>query len=799
MKKIKRIALAIGLVLMVIIAGGWFYKNHIVQRARPVYQGQFQLSELTDSVEIFWDSIGMPHIYAKNEADLYFITGYISAQERLWQMDLLRRVTSGRLSEIFGEAYVNTDILLRMLRIPEKSRKMLEVTDSIVIKALKAYADGVNCYISAHENALPPEFFILGYTPEKWEIEHSLNLIGYIAWDLNGSWNSEVLLHKIAGKVNAVQYQTFIPNYDSTLAVIYSSSMAQNYWGDELLKTSGQLKALGLQVFHGSNNWAVAGSRSASGKPLLANDMHLGYSIPGTWFQIHQEIPGKLNVTGVMLPGEPFVVSGHNQRIAWGLTNVMNDDIDFYKETIHPQDSNSYKYDGKWLKMQIKNEAIILRGGDTVHANIRFTHRGPVVSGIKGVQDEVISMRWLGNEMSNEVRGIYYLNRADNWYAFRDAMKTFVSVSQNVAFADVEGNIGLYCCAGIPIRKAGNPTTILPGDTSAYDWAGIVPFDSLPYAFNPAQGFVVSANNKTIGASYPHYISNWFDLPYRYNRIYKLLRNDSLLDAKDFKDMQTDFNSGLVAFYLPTLLEVLGETKPLSDKAASAFAILKDWDGNMLATSTAASVFEIFYNEFVHHLVKDELGEKLFGEFITDKILVRHTFHNTWNNRGSVLCDDITTPAKETFGILVVQSIESAIASLHTRFGDNPDNWQWGNLHTLTLKHPLGEKNVLDKIFNLNRGPFPIGGSFHTVAPYTYKYSQLYKVSSGASERHVYDLNDWDASWSVIPTGNSGVPNSENYCNQTLLYLDGKYHHDWFTRDKIIENSNHKTVFFPGK
>jgi penicillin amidase len=500
-----------------------------------------------------------------------------------------------------------------------------------------------------------------------------------------------------------------------------------------------------------------------------------------------------------MLPGEPFIVSGHNQRIAWGLTNVMNDDIDFYKETILPQDSNTYKFDGKWLKMHVKTEEIAIRGGDTLHAKIRYTHRGPIVSGLKGVRDEVISMRWLGNEMSNEVRSIYFVNRAGDWNLFKDAMKTFISVSQNVAYADINGNIGLYCCAGIPVRKAGNPITILPGDTSAYDWTGLVPFDSLPHCYNPAQGFVVSANNKTIGKQFPYYISNWFDLPFRYNRIHELLRNDSILTTGDFKTIQTNFTSGMAPMYLSTLLDILVEGKNGNDRIAAAWAILNDWDCNMYANYIGASVFEVFYNEFIKNLVSDELGERLLNEFLTDKILVRHTFHNTWMRKGSVLVDNKITPAKETFEMLVIQSMESTIAFLQSEFGEDPNAWEWGKLHNLTLKHPLGEKYLLDKIFNLNRGPFPVGGSFHTVAPYTYKFNQLYKISSGASQRHIYDLSNWDNSFSVIPTGNSGIPGSENYCNQTQLYLEGKYHHDWFTRDKIIKNHKYKFVFSPGK
>ncbi len=797
MKKIKLILFVLLLVILVLLGAGWLYKGHILKKASPTYSGEISLNTLKENVEVYWDSIGVPHIFASNEADLYFITGYISAQERLWQMDLLRRVTTGRLSEIFGKEYTNTDLLLRMLRISEKSRKILETSDSSVINAFQAFSDGVNKYIDDHKDALPPEFFILGYKPESWLPEHSVNLIGYIAWDLNGSWNSEILLHKMAAKLAPDQCRSFIPDYGSTLAVIYPVPIAQNYWGDEMLKVSDKLKGLGAQIFHGSNNWAVSGTRAANGKPMLANDMHLGYSVPGTWFQIHQVVPGKLDVTGVMVPGQPFVVSGHNQRIAWGLTNVMNDDIDFYKETIHPQDTNSYKYDGKWLKMTLKPELIKIKGEKALETTIRYTHRGPVISGMKGVSDEVISMHWLGNEMSNEVRSIYLVNKAVNWDQFKDAMKTFISVSQNAAYADVDGNIGLYCCAGIPIRKAGNPITILPGDTSLYDWKGLVPFDELPHSYNPANGFVVSANNKTIGSSFPHYISNWFDLPYRYNRIHELLNNDSSITTNDFAAIQTDFTSGMARMYLPTLIEVLNSSKNLDNISTIALDSLKHWDGRMLSGSASALIFEVFFNTFAKNLVADELGDTLYNEFLGDKILFRHTFHNTLKNRGSVLCDNVKTKPIETLDMLVSQTFKEVVIQLSEEYGNNPASWAWGDKHIVTFEHPLGTVKILDRIFGLNRGPYPANGSSHTVAPYTYKYNKAYKVSSGASQRHVYDLGNWDNSYSVIPTGNSGLPASEFYCNQTPLYLEGKYHHDWFSKDIIAKHYKYRIVYKP--
>jgi penicillin amidase len=797
MKKFMKVSIYVIAFLALVLISGWVFRGYLLKRALPEYNGKFKLTGLKAKVDVYRDTFAIPHIFAQNEEDLYFVTGYLTAQDRLWQMDLLRRVTSGRLSEIFGEKLVKTDMLMRMLRIPNKSRKILAQTDSAVLKALKSYADGVNFYIEQNAKKLPPEFAILGYKPEKWEPEHSLNLIGYIAWDLNGSWNSEIFIHQISGKLSNDQVKEFIPDIASQKKLIFSGINNDKGWCDEMAATSDHLKDLGLQVFHGSNNWVVSGKKTTTGMPILANDMHLGFGAPGVWYQIHQVVDGQLDVTGVLLPGQPFVVSGHNARIAWGLTNVMNDDIDFYKETINPDDSNFYKLDGKWIPFVVKKEAIAVKGKDTVWANIRFTHRGPVISGMKEVKDEVISMRWVGNEMSNEVRSIFYLNRAGNWNDFGEAMKTFISVSQNVAYADVDGNIGMYCCAGIPIRKSGNPMDIFPGDTTASDWLGLVPFDELPHSYNPPSGYAISANNRTISDNYPYYISYWFDLSYRYNRILKFIENDSAISPARFEAIQTDQVSDLVVQYKSILIDELSKSDKLSSSNKDIIESLKQWSGEYDASNSNAAIFETFYNKFIENLLSDELGENLYKTMLTDKIVLRNVFHNTWIKRGSVLCDNIKTPEVETFSDLTLRSFSQTVESLTKQFGEDRNKWVWGKLHTITFEHPLGKVKVLDKIFGLNRGPFPIGGSFHTVAPFTYKYFQPFSVTSGASQRHIYDVADWDKSMSVIPTGNSGIPSSPFYCDQTSLYLKGLYHSDVITRDKVMARTKYFATFEP--
>ncbi|MBW2092992.1 MAG: penicillin acylase family protein, partial [Deltaproteobacteria bacterium] len=548
MSVIKKAGIGILIVVLVLFIAAAIYVRFIATRGLPDYNDSVVIEGITDKVTIYRDQYAVPHIYAKNEQDLYTAVGYCMAQDRLWQMDLLRRATTGRLSEIFGEDLVETDLLVRSLQIPNKSRMIMKKTDEKILRALEAFSKGVNFYIETHQKKLPPEFIILGYKPEKWEPEHSFNLIGYIAWDLTTGWANEVTLYKILQKFGIERCRDLIPDVLMERSAVYpdfQGNLSGLELNRDLIGHARILEELGLTIFSGSNNWAVSGKKSATGMPILANDMHLGLFAPGIWYQMHLIVDGKLNVTGVVLPGQPNIVCGHNEYIAWGMTNVMLDGMDFFLEKINPQNPNEYEFKGRWRPMEVRKETIKIKGGKTVEKELRFTHRGPIISGFKNVEGKAISMRWIGNEYSHEMRTVYLLNRARDWVDLTDAVKTFISISQNIIYADTEGNVGLYCCAGVPIRKAGDGISIMPGWTDEYDWTGLVPFEKLPHSYNPANGFVSSANNKTVNNDYPYYISQWFDLPFRIDRIREMLNEKDKLTIQDFRRMQADFKSKL--------------------------------------------------------------------------------------------------------------------------------------------------------------------------------------------------------------------------------------------------------------
>jgi len=801
MPVLKKILTGFIALIIILLIGGGLYVRSIATSSIPDYDGKLSLSNLKQEVVVYRDDFAVPHIIAQNEEDLYRAVGYTLAQDRLWQMDLLKRVTQGRLSEIFGEKLVDVDLLMRALKIPDKSRKILSQSTPELIAALECFADGVNQFIDGHLDKLPPEFKILGYAPEHWKPEYSVNLVGYMSWDLTMPYSAEAVLHKIRKKVGQKKFRELLPDLPSQDTVIYpdfEGDLGEFDLKQALFAGMEILEKYGVAAFEGSNNWAVSGSKSVTGTPIFANDMHLGLNAPGLWYQMHHLVAGKVNVTGVVLPGQPFVIAGHNDQIAWGMTNVMVDDMDFYAERINPDNPDQYEFMGEFKDFEVQSETIKIKGGAEVTKENRFTHRGPVVSGFKKIENETISMRWLGNEFSNELRSVYLLNRAGNWEEFKDAVKTFTAVSQNINYADIDGNIGLYCCAGVPVRKKGNGLSIVPGWTNEYDWEGIVPFDKLPHSYNPESGYVSSANNKTVSDAYPYHISHWFALHYRIDRIREMLEEKEKLSVQDFQKMHQDFKSKFVQDLNPLMISILDRVDSLTDIEKQALSYLKKWDGVLNRESTAAAIFETFYVRFVKNMIMDETGPELYKEYSKSSYLARYFVNNIVQSGNSQWCDDVLTmDAREDLADIVKKSFSDAIAELSLEMGDEPDRWRWGTIHRLELKHPLGSVKILDRIFNFNHEPKEVGGSFHTICPYAYKLADPFVVNHGASHRHIFLPGNWDESLSVIPTGTSGIPASDHYCDQTDMYVSNEYHNDYFSLEKIKESAKYMLKMIP--
>jgi len=797
MKKLKVALIALLVLVVTVSAGGLIMVRSISQGALPVYSGELEITGLNSEVTVYRDERGMPHIIALDEHDLYFTTGYVMAQERLWQMDLIRRATTGRLSEIFGEAYVQTDLLLRSLDMTTKSKMMLSTEDSSVVKCMQDYADGVNAYILKAGKKLPPEFRILGYQPDNWKLEDIANIIGYMGWDLaSGNLSADIFNYRLQQKLGYEKANSLVPDNKAVLPSVFTGfrlSEASLKEAVDFIGSADKLPALGIASFAGSNNWAVSGKKTWTGKPVLSNDMHLGLNSPGIWIQIHQVIPGKLNVTGVAVPGEPFIVAGHNEKIAWGMTNLMVDDIDLFAEKINPDNRNQYYFNGEWKNMQVRQEVIKIKGGKADTLSLSFTHRGPVVSGMRNVTDATLSMRWSGYDPSDELLGVYRINRAGNWEEFRNAISAFGSVSQNFVYVDNEGNIGLNTGGGIPVRK-GYGSVIRDGSTDEYDWKGYVPFSQFPSSLNPENGYVSSANNKTVSDEYPYYISFRFYPPYRIGRIRQMLDEKPSFDMGDFKRMITDQHSAYAALLTPQILKLKEKQASMTPEESVSLNHFAGWDYEMNASMVTPAIFEYFRRELSKNLLSDELGD-LYSQLpssINDnyiyKILVAGP--DEW-------VDDVNTPKTETLDDLVLKSFKGAISLLSAAYGPDVAGWTWGSIHKFRLEHPLGTVKILDRVFSFNSETFGVGGSNHTVCPYS--YGDGFKVTDGASERHIFNTADWDESLTVIPTGVSGVPASEFYLSQTKSYVEGKFYKDAFSEGAVKNAAKYTLKLLPGK
>lgn len=795
MKLLKRILTIVLVVIVLALAGGMIFLNSVKTRALPDYNATVDLEKLSAPVTVYRDSMGIPHIYADNEEDLYRTTGYVMAQDRMWQMDLMRRITTGRLSEVLDPGLVEADQLFRALDFPKKSQMVIAQTDPVILRYMEAFTDGINQYINQNQKKLSFEFTMLGYKPDPWELEHSFNLIGYMAWDLSSGWNTDMALYKIQQVVSDTLFRELLPDLNHQEIPVFPEFMSSNHTLElksAMSNAIGIIDELGLQVFEASNNWAVSGKKSETGMPIMANDMHLGLMSPGIWYQMHQVIEGKLNVTGVALPGAPYIVAGHNDNIGWGMTNVAVDDLDFYLETINPADSNQYLLDGEWQDMKIVKEEIAVKGASEPEVRInRYTHRGPVVSGFKGVEDKVMSASWQGNEFSNEVRSIYLLNRAGNWEEFRDAVSTFKSVSQNIVYADRFGNIGLQTSAGVPIRHSGG-ILVYPGDTSLYDWQGSVPFEELPYSYNPECGYVSSANNKTVDADYPYYIGSWFSLPWRIGRIREMLEEKVVLETEDFKRMLADQHSLFAKTMTPVYLDALQDQK--GGEYQRAIEALAEWDFDMQASSAAALIFELMFLELNSAMFEDELGDQY--RQLAYGAIAKNLIEKTRVTGQSLWCDNVNTPDNtESFHDNIRIAFQHTMDTITSMYGPDVSTWEWGTLHKVALMHPMGGVPIVERLFKVNRGPYSIGGSSHTVSPYSYPKGNSFIANHGASERHIFHTADWDRSLTVIPTGTSGIPASPHYLDQTQLYLNNMYHRDHFSREAVETNQLYKAVF----
>ncbi len=835
-KMLKRTLLIIVSLLLLIIVGGAIYGTVSVRRSFPQTDGEITLPGLHAPVEVYRDSYGVPHIYASNAHDLFMAQGYVQAQDRFWQMDFWRHIGSGRLSEMFGESSVETDAFLRTLGWARIVEQELTMFDSDTTAALEAYADGVNVYMSEFSGSeLSFEYTILAflnpdYEPEPWEPLHTVTWVKAMAWDLGGNMGTEIQRSILAKTLSAEQIDELFPPYDGAHPYIVpnphltgGSAAAEPGAGALAFASTPALNALSDQVAGldfllggwdegiGSNNWVISGDLTDTGMPLLANDPHLGPQMPSIWYEVGLHCMPKsaqcpYDVTGFGFSSAPGLVIGHNDRIAWGFTNVGPDVMDLYIEKINPANPNQYEYNGEWVDMDIVNETIFVGGGDPVELAVRYTLHGPIISetyggleeytetaGIDLPENYAIALRWTALEPGFTYQSLLKLNRAESFEDFRNALREFSAPSQSMVFADVDGNIGYQTPGHIPIRQQGHSGLLpVPGWTDAYEWEALIPFDDLPFIFNPPEGYIATANNALIPPEYPYMISMQWAYGYRAQTIVDMIEQApgpiSIAYIQQMHGSNRNINAENL---LPTLLQL----EPVSDLEAEALEILQKWDYENHMDQAAPAIFESFWAHALAATFNDDLPERYWAGGGSRWYEVMYDISSDINNPW---WDDQATSAVETRDDIFQQAFTAAIEELTATFGKNPDKWNWGDLHTITIQNQtLGASGIAPIEALFNRGPFRTSGGSGIVNATAYSTKDPYAVSWVPSMRMIVDLGNLQNSWTIHLTGQSGHAYHPHYFDMADPWRLIEYHPMHWDRPAVEADAEGHLILKP--
>lgn len=791
--------------------------GYLYRRPLPKINGRLHMAGLSAPVEVIRDRWGVPHIYAGNLEDLLFAQGFVHAQDRLWQMELNRRLGHGRLAEAFGEIAYPTDRLLRILGFSRAARQDLGAADVETRRVLESYVRGINAFIGAKRTALPLEFSLLGLKPEPWQALDSFVWGKVMSWSLAANWSSEVMRAALIGRVGAERAARLHGEYPADNPVCLPDQAVVAVV-DRLLEQFRAAEAwLPAKLQGTSNNWVVDGTKSTSGQPLLANDMHLALQMPSIWYENHLVCP-TLEVTGVTFPGVPGVVVGHNADIAWGPTTSFPDVQDLYVERFSPDDPTLYEYEGAWERATVEREEIRVKGEREPRLlDVRVTRHGPIVDELHPLASENVptgvSLRWVGYEPGRMLCSVLRLNRARDWPEFRAALEDWTDPSVSLVYADRAGNIGYYMPGRVPIRAKGLGIVPVPGWTGEYEWTGWIPHAELPHAFNPEQHYLLSTNNRVVGEDYPHFLTTETMNGFRARRIAALLREKDRHAVDDFARIQLDqycAPAKTLCGLLTALADQILSQPALSDSrsaAKGALDALGRWDHRLSAASVEGAIFEVAQYFAMRRVFGPWLGD------LTDHYLGVgfHPLLAAWLltiDRASlvlhqILLDNASEWFRDAEGNgqireeVLALALRDAIRYLRQECGDDIGQWQWGRIHRVGFNHPLGAKKPLDRIFN--RGPYPYGGDTNTVCQAAF-LPTLPLDSEGAlvpSWRQIIDLSDWDASLGVHNTGQSGHPASKHYADMIPMWLKGEYHPLLWTREKVEAHAEARLTLLP--
>jgi penicillin amidase len=760
------------------------------------------MDNLSEKVDVYFDTYGIPHIYANTEEDALRILGYVHAQDRLWQMELLRRIGKGGLSEIFGEDMLKTDKFFLSLGIDDASQQTVDniSKDSPMVSLSQAYLDGINKFIE--EGPTPIEFHLTGLDKTPFTLKDVYNTVGYMAFSFAMAHKTDPLLTNIKNTLGP-EYLTDLEidtDPKTTLLKNYKPSIGDSLKNDLASVISEVLQDFPIPQFEGSNSWVIAPDKTKNGKVIFANDPHIGFAQPSVWYEAHVNAPN-YEKYGYHLAGVPFPLLGHDRRLAYGLTMFENDDIDFYYEEENPNDSSSYKTPTGWKKYEVVSKTIKVKGEDNVIFTYRKTDHGPILNGIADqvMEERPIAMSWVYTKMENKVMdGLYRMSHAQNLSEFREALPNIHAPGLNIMYGDAMGNVAWFATAKLyQMPDSTNTKFILDGISGKEEPLRYLDISENPMAINPSWNYVYSANNQPDsinGSLYPGYY-----LPEnRAKRIVSLLEPKNDWDKESVQEMLIDVTSGVNAKVVTNLSKSM-EVKQMSKTQIAVLDRMNVWDGNNQLQQIEATIYHRWIYFFLKNTFEDELGTTMFQQLL-DTHFHKRLIAPMAAKENSIWWDDINTPdSVETKNERVNLSFRQAFQSLEDDFGKDPEKWTWNKVHTLEHGHPIGQIKALRSFFNV--GPFPVSGTREVINNMSFNYDATgqYHVSSGPSTRRVIDFSDIENSTSILPTGQSGNPFSEHYEDQAEMFIQGKFRKMMMNKEEIIKTQESLLIFEPLK
>jgi penicillin amidase len=758
----------------------------LADKARAVLarlEREIAVPGLKEPVEVLRDRWGVPHIYAKNQDDLFFAQGFVTAQDRLFQMDLWRRLAVGETAEVLGRRGLEGDRFARLVKYRGSLDAEWASYAADARRITTAFSRGINAYIDHAGDRLPIEFAILGIRPKKWQPEDCLGRMAGIVMTRN--FRSEVARAELVAAVGIEKARRIAP-VDPVRA--YEPAPGLDLAGIDRTVLAGYEAATRPWQFEaggGSNNWVVDGTLSASGKPLLANDPHRPITLPSLRYLVHLNAPG-WSVIGSGEPALPGVAVGHNDRIAWGFTIVGTDQADLYVEEINPDDARLYKVGYRWEKMTIVREPVQVRGeAAPVALELGFTRHGPVLHQDRK-RHRAFALKWVGSEPGTAgYLGCLAVDRARNWGDFTDALKAWKSPAENLIYADVDGNIGWMAAGLTPVRRGWDGLLPVPGAAGAHEWQGFLAVKDLPQTYNPANHWIATANHNILPTGYPHEIGYEWASSYRIRRIQQRLAAKKSFDLAEFQSIQQDNTS------LPgqALARFVRKTDMRDPEVRPYVELLAGWDGVMGRESRAGPLYAVWLQELLDAFYRPHVPERCL-EFVRSREGLE------------VMLSALEHPEASWFGEnpsmgrdrLLRETFARAVKKVRARLGDDPSRWAWGQLHTVTFRHPLATlRPAYATAFNLGPVPRPGDGLTPNATSYNAQFEQI----SGASYRQIFDLADWDRGLATSTPGQSGQPGSPHYADLLPLWAEGKYFPLLFSRAKVEQSTRHRMVLKP--